>query len=668
MVLLSLLIPAGPATGSVPAWTTYRHDAARTGIDPDSVIPTSSALAWQTSAGALDGTIFAQPLVYGSRVFVATENDTVYALDAAAGTVLWSTHLATPESAQGPNAPTCGDISPTVGITGTPVIDPSANRIYAVAAIDSPSGVQHQLFALDLNSGTVAAGFPVRVDPPAGAPAYLLQRTALTLQSQRVLVGFGGNSGDCGNYHGWLVSARTDGSHSLLSFEADPGHAGGAIWGSGTGPAVDADNHLWLATGYGFSGSTFDFGESVIELNSAMNRLAFWAPVNWNALDTSDQDLGSSEPLLLPDNLLFQSGKDGNGYLINRSSPGGISAPVSQVSFCPDTSFGGGVYSAANATIYAACTQGVKALTLDTSGATPSLSLRPGFSAPSDAIGPPMMAGGLVWVTAWNTVKLYGLDPSTGHAVVQYALPGIEHFAAPSAGGGRLFVGAGRQVDALTIAPGTTAPVATTTATHSSSNPSYAGAAVTYRAAVAPSPDSGAVAFTDNGSAIPGCGAVPLSGASASCQAMYSLAGSHQVRSEYLGDSRFEASGSAPLRQTVRAALPAPKVAAASIRPRSFTAQRGATLRVQLSEAATLTVTISQLVTVHGHRCPRHHRTCRLSLRRARHMLNGRAGSNRFRLGVTRLRPGAYTATVVASAAGRKSLPVRLMFTIAKPR
>ena len=112
------------AAAAIPAWTTYRHDAARSGIDPDSTSPVTPSGAWQTPA--LDGEVYGQPLVYGPYVYVATENDSVYKLDAASGAVVWSKHLATPERSS--LAP-CGDISPSIGITSTPVIDPATDRI-----------------------------------------------------------------------------------------------------------------------------------------------------------------------------------------------------------------------------------------------------------------------------------------------------------------------------------------------------------------------------------------------------------------------------------------------------------------------------------------------------------------------------------------------------------
>lgn len=441
---------------AAPAWTTYRHDAARTGIDPDSTSPLTPAEAWQTPA--LDGEVYGQPLVYGSDVYVATENDTIYELDAATGAVQWMSHLATPEPS---SAAACGDISPSIGITSTPVIDPSTNRIYAVGAVSAAGTVHHELFALDLTSGQPAPGFPIVVDPPypaGGSAVNQLQRPGLALDGGRILIGYGGNDGDCGTYWGWLVSAPTDGSSGLAYFQADPDYHGGAIWGSGNAPPVDASGNVFVATGNGMgnSSSNPEYGESVVKLNASASPLDWWAPTNWRSLDSSDGDLGSSMPTLLPGGYVFQTGKDNNGYLLNGGALGGVSAPVAQVSgLCSGGSFGGSVYNPSDSTIYVACNGGLKALSLG-SGSPPSLAVNAGFVAPTGATGPPMIAGGLIWVTNYLTGTLYGLDPNSGAVVSQFSIPesgaNVNHFATPSAGGGQLFVGSGDQVTAYTIA------------------------------------------------------------------------------------------------------------------------------------------------------------------------------------------------------------------------
>jgi outer membrane protein assembly factor BamB len=451
-VLATLCLAAQAAAGG-PRWTTYRHDAGRSGVDPDSTNPVTPSQAWQTSA--LDGQVYGQPLVYGSNVFVATENDTIYSLDAATGSVVWSTHLATPEPAS--SAP-CGDISPSIGITGTPVIDPASNRIYAVGAVSSSGSIHHELFALDLASGQQAAGFPIAVDPTfpsGGAPRNQLQRPGLALDDGRILIGYGGNDGDCSTYWGWVVSAPESGAGGLSSFQADPNNSEGAVWAAGNAPAIDASGNVFIATGNGTSSNLTnpDFGDAVVKLNSAGSVLDWWAPTNWHSLDSSDADLGSSMPTLLPGGYLFESGKDGKGYVLNGANLGHVSSAAFSAS-CGGGSFGGSVYDAANSTIYATC-GGLKALSL-ASGSPPTFTAQPGFSATSAAKGPPTIAGGLVWATNYSSGSLYGVDPSSGVTRAQFTIPesgaDVNHFASPSAGGGRLFVASGYQVTAFIIA------------------------------------------------------------------------------------------------------------------------------------------------------------------------------------------------------------------------
>ena len=130
---------ATPATSS---WTTYDQNGLRTGVDASGASFSPPTAAW--TSPALDGSLFGQPLIYANRVFAATENDTIYALAADTGAVLWSKHLATPFSPS--TVPgICGDIDPTVGITGTPVIDTARDEIFVVATEQVPGGASHHL-------------------------------------------------------------------------------------------------------------------------------------------------------------------------------------------------------------------------------------------------------------------------------------------------------------------------------------------------------------------------------------------------------------------------------------------------------------------------------------------------------------------------------------------
>ena len=440
MAMTVTLLAWAPASARAD-WTTYRGDATRSGVDSSSVGSLPFAPAW--TSPSLGGAIFGQPLVRGGLVVVATESNQVAALNETTGQVVWQVSAGTPVPSS--HLP-CGDISPTVGITSTPVIDSSTNRVFVVADTLNGSTIQHKLFAFDLSTGGAVAGFPMDVEPPGDVPADQLQRPALALAGGQIIIGYGGNVGDCGTYHGWLVSVPETGG-AQRTFEVDPGGNEGAIWGSGSAPAVDAAGHVWVSSGNGDS-SSYDYQESVLELDPSMNLLDHWAPADFASLDSSDLDLGSSEPVLLPGGLVFEIGKQGIGYVLSASSLGGTgAAPRYSASACGG-SFGGGIYY--NGNVYVACNNGLHALALNAAAGT--FSAAPGWQVPASANGPPIVAGGLVWATDWNHATLYGLNPQTGQAVVTQSTPAMEHFSTPSASDGKLFLATGNTVEAYTIA------------------------------------------------------------------------------------------------------------------------------------------------------------------------------------------------------------------------
>src|SRR5439155_4311914 len=294
------------AAADTPAWTMYHHDAARIGVDLSSTAAAPSFL-WQTAH--LDGKVYAEPLVWGSRVYVATENNSVYALDAASGAVVWHVNAGTPVPASAiSSAGFCGNISPTVGITSTPVIDPVTGAIFAVSDTWDGTNAEHVLVGYSLNSGAQMLRRVVDVPGPGGGPnpdfnpLAHLQRTALALDGNEVVIGFGGNAGDCGLYHGWLVASQENGSGPLLSYMV-PTAREGAIWNSGGGPAVDSSGAIYATTGNGSSTTTYDEGNSILKLNAGLNLLASFAPSSWASDSATDLDLGSGNAMLLPDGL-----------------------------------------------------------------------------------------------------------------------------------------------------------------------------------------------------------------------------------------------------------------------------------------------------------------------------------------------------------------------------
>ena len=406
------------------------------------------------------------------------------------------------------------------------MIDPATNRIYAVADIwdgSHPSTIEHELVGFDLTTGAPAPGLPEVVDPPGTTPAAQLQRPGLALDDGKVVIGFGGNSGDCGTYHGMVV-AVPEGGGPLQTFLVDdgPGELQGAIWGGGNGLPIDASGDIWAATGNGDGsgvGPGNPYGDSVLRLDPNLNLLDWWTPTNFQSLDTGDLDLGSSEPLLLPDGLVFQAGKDGQGYLLFSASLGHIGAPQFQAPVGSGGTYGGGIYVAG--TMYIAAAGGLTALTLDPTA--PSFAPAAGWNATSNANGPPIYAGGPVWSAGGGV--LYGLDPTTGAMKASFSVGSFAtDFPSPSAAGGRLFIAGNDHVTAITIAK-PPPPSATTTALGSSANPAAAGAKVTYTATASPTPDAGTIAFTDGGAAIAGCGSVPVSAATPQAQCAVTYGG-----------------------------------------------------------------------------------------------------------------------------------------------
>src|ERR1700687_4018814 len=191
-----------PLTASAADWPTYHGDNTRQGndtIDPGLGNPVAS---W--ASAARDGNIYGQPVVVGSQVIVATENNTVYSLNPVNGAVQWSTHLATPRT----TGFVCGNINP-LGITGTPVID--AGNVFVVANVEtnpSPLTLDFQMASLNLATGALNWMHSIAPNDPQWATnvQYQQQRPALLASNGRIFVGLGRLAGHCGTYHGYVLS------------------------------------------------------------------------------------------------------------------------------------------------------------------------------------------------------------------------------------------------------------------------------------------------------------------------------------------------------------------------------------------------------------------------------------------------------------------------------
>jgi polyvinyl alcohol dehydrogenase (cytochrome) len=470
---------AGAASLSAPpadrnSWTVYHGDAAGSGVAAPVSAVNTTARAW--TSPTLDGKIYGEPLVSSGRVYVATENDTVYALSAATGAVVWSSHVGTPVPS---GSLPCGDISPTVGITGTPVIDQARGEIFAVADELVSGKSAHMVVGLALASGQ--REMTRNVDPAGVITAALLQRTGLALDAGQVVFGFGGNDGDCSTYRGWLVAVgETGGTPVDFAVDAGPGQSQGAIWMGGAAPAVDRGGHLWVSVGNGSvssPGQAYDNSDSILELSSSLRLMQFFAPASWRSNNANDLDL-SAEPALLPGGQVLAAGKTHAVYLLNGARLGGIGGQEATLGSACDSDMDGG-NAVLGSVVYLPCLSGVAAVRAAQSPAGLRLMWRSGAGG-----GPPIVAAGLVWTIARDGT-LSGLSPDSGAVRQQAAIgPPANHFPTPSVGDGLLLAPSAEQVVAFTATasgasvtgPATTAPGAARTG-DSSGPPGAAGGA-----------------------------------------------------------------------------------------------------------------------------------------------------------------------------------------------
>jgi len=420
---------AAPTLSPADDWLAYHHDAGRSGVAGDQAALGGVKKAW--TSPALDGKVYAQPLIAGDSVVVVTEANSVYALDRGTGAVVWQKNLG--PAVSGKSLP-CGNIDPS-GITGTPVVDTGAGTVDVVAFL--ADGPHHELFALDLAGGAVRWQRPI--DPPGLSPKVEQERGAATITGGRVYVPFGGLYGDCGPYKGAVVSSAADGSGDLAAWIVPTSREAG-IWAPG-GPAVDAGGHLWVATGNSESNSSFDYGNAVVNLDPALHAVDYFAPTNWKALNRDDVDLGSASPVLLPAGRVFAIGKEGVGFLLDAAHLGHEGGQKFSAKVCQ-----GGYGSAAmtGSLVYVPCVDGLVALHIGADRF--DVAWR---SAPVST-GAPIVAAGAVWaVDAKGTLTAY--DPATGVPRFTDVLGAVTRFGSPAASKGLLVAATGNQIVGFTL-------------------------------------------------------------------------------------------------------------------------------------------------------------------------------------------------------------------------
>ena len=363
-VLLAVLLAAvmaGLGTGALPGArapsaradeTTASQDLLRTGWDqnepglsPGTVSGTGFGQLFST---AVNGQVYGQPLVVGGSVIVTTENNYVYSLNAVTGAVNWSMSVgpAWPSSTLG-----CGDLTPNVGITSTPVYDPATQTLYLVAIVnDGPNVDQPHVYTYALNASTGAVKWHIPIQgSPSNDPSRPFnplterQRPGLLLMNGSVYMAFGSFC-DYSPYVGYVVGVNTSTQAiSMWSDEAGVTDDQGGIWQGGGGIMSDGSGRIFVGTGNGVSPAPgsgtpppAQLGDSVVRLavgsDGSMAAQDFFSPSNAPTLDANDQDFGSGGPVGLPfststyPHLLVQAGKDGRLFLLNRDGLGGRTA------------------------------------------------------------------------------------------------------------------------------------------------------------------------------------------------------------------------------------------------------------------------------------------------------------------------------------------------------
>ena len=405
-------------------WPTYHANGGRTGLLGSASSARSLTTAW---SHALDGAVYASPIVNNGTIYVATEAGSVYAFTAA-GALRWRAHIAAPVrlSDLATRGAPCGNIDP-LGITGTPVYDAATNRVFAVAETLVNGAVQHLLASINADTGAFATR---RVIPPRGNEAVHQERGALALTGGRVIVPFGGLGGDCGSYIGSVVSTATNLQGTQTSY-AIPTSREAGMW-TPPGPTVLADGSILVADGNGAAtGGAYDGSDSVVHLSAGLTFLDRFAPTTWAADNAADLDLGSAGPAVTSNGYVVQSGKRGVVYVLRLSHLGGIGGQVSAADGCD--AYGGAAVS--GSTVFLPCASGVRRADIGANG-----SIRLGWQA-SGIPGAPVVYGNAVLATSQATGRLYILDPTTGGVRTSLAVGALTRFATPALDTGRAYVG-----------------------------------------------------------------------------------------------------------------------------------------------------------------------------------------------------------------------------------
>jgi outer membrane protein assembly factor BamB len=468
-----LSVTQQPGNGSSPAdVVTFKNDVSRSGqylvektLTPANVNSTSFGLLRQL---AVDAKVDAQPLYLSqlyigatahNTVFVATENGSVYAFDADSGTQLW--HVSLVPAAEKPSGDfNCDQVTPSIGITSTPVIDRTAGTngtLYVVAmSQETAASKYHQrLHALDVTTGAELLNGPVEITatfPNTGGttsfdPGQYEERAALLLSNGKIYTTWTSHC-DAPPYSGWLIAfdqktlsrsaVLNVGPNSGVALTAVPAQSntinsryGPAIWMSGDGPAADAAGNVYFLTANGRFEMTLDangfpnmgdYGNSFVKVGTSGGNLTvadYFTSFDAVYLSSQDLDLGSGGEMLLPDltdstgtvrHLIVGAGKDSKIYLVDRDNMGKFNATRNNIWQEVDNALGGQIRSTPayfNGTLYYGVKQGyLKAFSVTnarlSTAATSQSSNVFGYPGASPSISANGTSNAIVWANDGN--------------------------------------------------------------------------------------------------------------------------------------------------------------------------------------------------------------------------------------------------------------------------
>ena len=437
--------------------------------------------------GTIVGNVYAQPLYIeggpnGPMVIAVTESNNVYALHADTGTVIWSrTDIGTPA----PQGACPGNIFP-VGITGTPVVDLGSRSIFFDAVING-NPVKHFIFSLNVDTG--ATNWSVDVDATAQYNGISFdsfwqeERGALALVNGIVYASYSGYVGDCGPYHGWVVGVDINNHSNVMAWATDA--EGGGIWGHG-GVASDGTS-MFVVTGNTFTspGDPWSGGEAIVRLNAGPVFSDFWAPVNWQALDGSDTDLGGCSATVVdvpganPSQLVLALGKDRNAYLLDRNNLGGVGPAVATMNVSNATLRGtsSAAYQTGEGTHFAFHTgeSGELRSYIINAATPPTMALA--WNISQGGRGSPWVTttdginNAIVWIAnVEGDGKLYGYNGDTGAVIFNGGGPdeimsGTRQWNTGMVARGRIYFGADNKIYAFKVPTGSPTPTPTPTGT-----------------------------------------------------------------------------------------------------------------------------------------------------------------------------------------------------------